>query len=592
MTCPSQQIVSGPPPRLLAFLEEKGTNISALYYSVQVNQTSMVTKFKRYWQITDVLIKYGFGSAVQKLFPGTYRFRRCKECPIESVTSIYQQMRMAIEELGPTFMKFGQILSTRQDLLPHQLIEELKILQDQTVPLPFSEIKKVISAECPDHENIFTTIEEIPLASASIAQVHRGTLKDGTQVVLKVQRPGIREIIETDILILESFAARLENYYPQYRVYNPPGIVKDFTNQVRLELDFIHDGKNADRLRFNMQDLEKIRVPRIFWEYSTRHLLVMEYAQGVRIDHVDAIRGFGVDPHEVADRGFSAYMQQIFEDGFFHGDPHPGNLLVGRDGTITFLDFGIVGIIYPERRFYFIQILIAMIQRDPELMIKAFEHIGITIEESERGLLRDDLYRIMLDAEGATISEYSFEDMSRGLTDTLQKYRIRMPQNLILMLKVILMVLDVGVTLDPGFNFGEKAEPYVRKLARRETLIDQILYRASQSFLEAVDGVIEMPRVINKTLRQLSTGTIKIDILDSDILRLQQSLDRTSDKILIGLIVAGVVVGSSLVITVAEVRIPDFVFYLAALAYVVAIVIGLYTIYHVMFGLKKKKGEF
>jgi len=233
-----------------------------------------------------------------------------------------------------------------------------------------------------------------------------------------------------------------------------------------------------------------------------------------------------------------------------------------------------------------------MIQRDPELMIKAFEHIGITIEESERDLLRDDLYRIMLDAEGATISEYSFEDMSRGLTDTLQKYRIRMPQNLILMLKVILMVLDVGVTLDPGFNFGEKAEPYVRKLARRETLIDQILYRASQSFLEAVDGVIEMPRVINKTLRQLSTGTIKIDILDSDILRLQQSLDRTSDKILIGLIVAGVVVGSSLVITVAEVRIPDFVFYLAALAYVVAIVIGLYTIYHVMFGLKKKKEEF
>ena len=551
----------------------------------------MVTKFRRYWQITDVLITYGFGSAVQRLFPGTYRFRRCRECPIESVTSVYQQMRMAIEELGPTFIKFGQILSTRQDLLPHELITELKILQDRTAPLPFSSVMDVIRSECPDYEHVFSSIDEIPLASASIAQVHRGVLNDGTEVVLKVQRPGIGGIIETDILILESFAARIEEYYPQYRIYNPRGIVKDFANQVRQELDFIHDGKNADRLRLNMQGLLKIRVPGIFWEYSTRHMLVMEYAEGVRIDDVDAIRGFGVDTAEVADRGFSAYMQQIFEDGFFHGDPHPGNLLVSRDGTITFLDFGIVGIIYPERRFSFIQILIAMMQRDPELMIKGLEHLGITIGESDRDLLRDDLYRIMLDAEGATIGEYSFEDMSRGLTDTLRKYRIRMPQNLMLMLKVIIMVLDVGVTLDPGFNFGEKAEPYVRKLARRETLIDQILHRASHSFLEAVDGLLEMPRVINRTLRQLSTGTIKIDIMDDDILRIQQSLDRTSDKILIGLIVAGVVVGSSLVITVADIQIPALVFYLAAMAYVAAILIGLYTVYHVLWGVKKERDE-
>ncbi|MCE5297912.1 MAG: AarF/ABC1/UbiB kinase family protein [Methanoregulaceae archaeon] len=552
----------------------------------------MVTKFRRYWQIADILIKYQFGSIVQKLFPGTYRFRRCKECDIESVTSVYQRMRMAIEELGPTFVKFGQILSTRGDLLPPELIEELKILQDHNAPLPFSEIKAVIERECPDHEKCFIEIEETPLASASIAQVHRAKLQDGTQVVLKVQRPGIKDVIETDILILESFAARVEYYYPQYAVYNPKGIVRDFAAQIRQELDFIHDGKNADRLRVNMQDLKKIRVPKIFWEQSTRYLLVMEYIEGVRIDHVNEIRALGIDPKEVADRGFYAYLQQIFEDGFFHGDPHPGNLLVSKDGTINFLDFGIVGIIYPERRFYFTHLLVAMMQRDPELMIKALEHLGISIDENRRELLRDDLYRAMLDSEGGSIGQYSFEEMSHGLTDTLRKYHIQMPQNLMLMLKVIIMVLDVGVTLDPKFNFGEKAEPYVRKLARRENFIDQYLYRASHSFLETVDAVLDTPRMVNKTLRQLSTGTIKIDIVDSDILRLQQSLDRTSDKILIGLIVAGVVVGSSLVITVADVRIPDFVFYLAALAYVVAIVIGLYTVYHVMFGLKKKKEEF
>jgi ubiquinone biosynthesis protein len=548
----------------------------------------MVTKYRRYWQIGDILIKYEFGSIVQRLFPGTFRFRRCKECEVESVASVYERMRLAIEELGPTFVKFGQIMSTRPDILPPDLITELKKLQDQVAPLPFSEIRKVIEAECPGHDAYFLSIEEVPVASASIAQVHRAVLKDGTQVALKIQRPGIRDVIETDILILESFAERVERYYPQYRVYNPRGIIADFAVQIRKELDFLRDGRNADRLRFNMQDLEKIRVPEISWEYSTGRLLVMEFIEGVRIDHVEEIKAFGVDPKEIADRGFYAYLQQIFEDGFFHGDPHPGNLLVSQDGTINFLDFGIVGVIYPERRFYFIHLLSAMIYREPELMIKALEHLGITIAENERDNFREDIYLAMLDSEGASIGQYSFTTMSERLTETLRHYQIVMPQNLMLMLKVIVMVLDVGVTLDPSFNFGEKVEPYVRKLGRRENVLDQVLYRASHSLLETIDGMFEMPRTVNKTLRSLSTGTIKIDIVDSDILKLQQSLDKTSDKLLIGLIVAGVVVGSSLVLNVSDIKLPPFVFYLAALAYVVAIIIGLYTIWHVMAVARKR----
>jgi len=552
----------------------------------------MVTRFRRYWQIADILFKYQFGSFVQKLFPGTYRFRRCRECDIESVTSVYQRMRMAIEELGPTYVKLGQILSTRQDLLPPEMIGELKVLQDHSAPLPFSEIREVIERECPNHKDCFLEIEETPLASASIAQVHRAKLKDGTPVVLKVQRPGIKDIIETDILILESFAPRVEYYYPQYAVYNLKGIVADFASQIRKELDFIHDGRNADRLRFNMRDQIKIKVPQIFWEQSTRHLLVMEYIEGVRIDHVDEIRALGINPKEIADRGFYAYLKQIFEDGFFHGDPHPGNLLVSKDGTINFLDFGIVGIIYPERRFYFIHLFVAMIQLDPELMMKAFEHLGVSIDERRRDELKEDLYRAMLDAEGASIGQYSFDQMTQGLTDTLRRHHIMMPQNLMLMLKVIIMALDLGITLDPKFNFWEKAEPYIGKISKRENFIDQYLYRAGHSFIETVDGMLEMPRVLNKTLRQFSTGTVKIDLVDTDILLLQQSLDRTADTLLVGLIIAGVVVGSSLVLSVANVSIPSFVFYLAALAYVVAIIIGLYAVYHILFGLKKRRGKY
>jgi ubiquinone biosynthesis protein len=540
----------------------------------------MVTKYRRYWQIADVLFRYEFGSVVQRLFPGTYRFRRCRECPVETVSSVYQRMRLAIEELGPTFVKFGQILSTRPDMLPPELITELKKLQDQVAPLPYSEIEKVINGCCPGFEQNFSSIEKTPIASASIAQVHKATLTDGTPVALKVQRPGIKEVIETDILILQSFAERVDRYYPQYRVYNPRGLVADFADQIRKELDFVRDGRNAERLRFNMKDLEKVKVPKIYWEYSSRTLLVMEFIEGVRVDHVDEIRSFGVDPRDIADLGFTAYMQQIFEDGFFHGDPHPGNLLVSKDGTLNFLDFGIVGVIYPQRRNAFVELLYAMMDQDPDLMIDALEHLGITIAEKDRDQLREEIYIAMLDSEGGNIGEYSFKGMSTGLTDTLRKYQIAMPQNLMLMLKVLVMMLDDGVTLDPEFNFMQKAEPYFRGLSRRDLLLNQIFTRAGHSVFEAVDGLLETPHNLNRMLRQLSSGSIGIDLEGTDLLLLQQSLDQTSDKILIGLIVAGIVVGSSLVLTVANVSIPPFVFYLAIIAYVGAILIGLYAMWH------------
>ncbi len=327
----------------------------------------MVTRFRRYWQMADILFKYQFGVIVQKLFPGVHRYRGFRNVPIEEVTSEYARMRMAIEELGPTYIKFGQIMSTRQEVLPPGLIVELKKLQDRTNPLPYEVIKQVIQKNCPHMDACFIKIDEIPLASASLSQVHRGTLKDGTEIVLKVQRPGIADIIETDIQILRSFATRAEKAFPEWRVYNPRGLVNDFAVQIRKELDFILDGKNAERLRKNLRGVEGVGVPKIYWEHSSRQLLVMEYVPGVRVDDVSRIREFGLNPKKIAINGFNAYMKQIFEDGFFHGDPHPGNLVVTREGTLFFLDFGIVGIIRPERRLWFIALINALITQDPSL---------------------------------------------------------------------------------------------------------------------------------------------------------------------------------------------------------------------------------
>jgi ubiquinone biosynthesis protein len=543
----------------------------------------MVTKFRRYGQIADVLVRNGFGVFVQKLFPGIYRFRRCKSCPIETVSSTYERVRLTLEELGPTFVKFGQIASTRQELLPPALIEELKKLQDHTNPLAFAEIRPVIEAECPDHLEWFSRIEETPIASASIAQVHRAWLKDGTPVALKVQRPGIEAIIEMDLLILESLATRLEHSIPDSRVYNPTGMVKDFATQIRKELDFIRDGKNADRLRTNMSGIGGIKIPAIYWGCSSRRMLVMEFIEGVRVDHVEEIRAMGVDPVLIADRGFNAYLTQIFEDGFFHGDPHPGNLLVTKEGDLVFLDFGIVGVIRTERRFNFIRLLKAMVDHDSLLMIKALEGLGVTIQEQDRDHLRDEIYISMIESEGGQIGQLQFQGMAAGLTEILRRYRMQVPENLMLMLKVIIMVLDVGVKLDPGFDFNERARPFVTHLGSGGSILNQLRYKAGHSLVEAADGLFDLPRNINKVLRTVSSGQIKLNMNDSDLHLIKVTLDRTSDKILLGLVTAGIVVGSSLVLLASDVTLPNLVFYLAVIGYIVAIIVGFYAIYDAIF---------
>jgi len=316
----------------------------------------MVSRLRRYAQIIDVLGQYGFRIGLERMFPGRARFRlpARKKTDKASESTVYERIRLALEDLGPTFVKFGQILSTRTELLPPELIDELKKLQDRVKPIPFSEVRTILEENCPDIDLWFCTIEETPVASASIAQVHRAFLTDGTPVAIKVQRPGIGEIIDTDISILRSMAERLEVVIPESRLYNPTGLVDDFAHQIVKELDFTRDARNADRMARNFRSVPGIRFPKIYWEFTSPRVMVMEFVEGVRIDEPEAILQLGLDPHDIGVRGFHAYLKMIFEDGFFHGDPHPGNLLVTKEGEIIFLDFGIVGILRPEKRQHFI----------------------------------------------------------------------------------------------------------------------------------------------------------------------------------------------------------------------------------------------
>ncbi|WP_254059176.1 AarF/ABC1/UbiB kinase family protein, partial [Methanogenium sp. MK-MG] len=267
----------------------------------------MVTRLRRYGQIADVLIKYGFGIALEQVYPGSARrrfFRR--KAPVSNLSD-YERIRLALEELGPTFIKFGQIVSTRREMFPPGLIAELRKLTDKVPSLPFEDVRPTILESCGPVDEAFEYLEETPIAAASLSQVHRGMLKDGTLVAVKVQRPNIEGVIEVDLSILQSFAERIESRYPRMKIYNPTGIVQEFAIQIRRELDFANDGKNADHLRPIVAEVPHVRVPDIYWQYSGKRVLVMEYIAGVRVDDVESIRLIGANPRDVANRGTKCY---------------------------------------------------------------------------------------------------------------------------------------------------------------------------------------------------------------------------------------------------------------------------------------------
>lgn len=540
----------------------------------------MLAGMKRYAQIADILVKHGFGIVVDELFPGLPGHGLGignSEDPAS--LSVYVRIRLAIEELGPTFIKFGQILSTRRELFPPELIRELSRLQDQVPALPFPEMEAVLDETLPGWREAFLHIAPYPVAAASLSQVHRGVLTDGTRVAVKIQRPGIDEVIETDLLILSSLAERIEVALPDYRVFNPSGLVREFSGQIRKELDFTRDGKNAERIRRNMAEIEGIRVPRIHWNVSSRRVLTMDYIEGVRIDDVDSIMGMGHNPMVIAERGFAAYIKQIVIDGFFHGDPHPGNLFVMENGDLAFLDFGICMVLRPQRRETFIRLLAGIAGTDVEACISAFADLGVRVLDEDIELFRDDLYILLLDYSDYEVQQYDFSKMAIELSEILRKYQLQVPGELMRLLKVIGMVGEIARALDPSFCFTERIRPYLDELVKEQYFSYDALKREISTGVGSIRTLLRIPDQVSSALKKVSEGKVRLDVVAHDVRKLQETLDRSTDRIMVGLITSSVVIGSSLLMLASGSPIP-YGQYIALLGYGAAVVVGIYAITH------------
>jgi len=537
----------------------------------------MSVPIRRYEQIAAILVKYGFEVAVADLIPNTIQWRLHKQKSDTVSLSVNRRLRLALQELGPTWVKFGQIMSTRKELLSPELIDELKQLTDKVEPVPFEKVKPTIEEYCGPISETFTYLNERPFAAASLSQAHHGKLKDGTVVVLKVQRPGIRQMIETDLHILKSIADRAERTNSDLQIFNFPAMVVDFARQIMSELDFVRDGRNADLFAQHMKGMKGVLVPKIYWQYSGHRLLVMEYMKGLRIDMVDQIKKMGVDPKSIALIGFNAYMNQIFKDGFFHGDPHPGNLLVTPKGELVFLDFGLIGVLRPEKRDLLLKMLLSMVDTDVDGLVDAFTAIGVRVREQWVDAFKDDIYLALIQSE-REITVQPEGNAIEGVVEALRKYKLRVPMVTMLMIKVLMMISDDAYRLYPEFDFNNEVKPLLGDIVRERVLSPTSLGKAGFDIMDAFNDVKDLPFNANTALKQIGKGSFTFKIAHDDLARLDNTIDRASYKILLGLVIASIVIGMSLIVLATQSVLTIQSLQIGIVVYAVAVVLSIVSV--------------
>ena len=532
-------------------------------------------EFKRYGEIVDVLYYYGFGSLlVENFSPGYEKLGIQKEAhPDVYDLPPYVRFRMAIEDLGATFVKFGQILSTRREIFPIELCHELEKLQDKVPPLPFEAVKDTIESVCGPIETAFATFDSEPFAAASISQVYRAVLHDGSIVAIKVQRPGIREQVAADLPLLRTLAELVEIAIPGVKPYNLKGTVDEFVNQIYQELNFVHEGTNADRLNTHFSSNKKVRAPMIYWEYSGTEVLTMEYVEGFRIDDMHAMETYGINPTSLAVAGFQAYLQMIFIDGFFHSDPHPGNVMFTPDGTLIFIDFGMVGLLRQERRIHFIKLLLAILEMDVEEVCNAFRTFGMTIPTTEKFL---DELNYILEVNAATDNRpMNFGSLMDSLLGLMQNYEIQVPASLMQVLKVIWMVYDVAILLDPQFNFAKEIQPHLTVMMEKEILTLQNVKSAPHLLFNIATTIAELPRSITSAMQNISSGKFTFTIKSPELQALSSAISESTDRMVMGILIGALVIGSSLALN-SPVLVTNQTFsWFAGAIYVIAVTFGI-----------------
>jgi ubiquinone biosynthesis protein len=499
-------------------------------------------------EIGHVLLRHGFGHVAQRLrLPGVRWWRRRQPSPEAISFSLPERLRMIFEELGPTFIKFGQILSIRRDVLPEEYVSEFEKLQDAVPPFSYAEVARLIAEEFGrDVKDVFEEFASEPLASASIAQAHLARTKTGQEVIVKVQRPQIRQMILQDLAIMEHLARLSARRIPESRRYDPVGLVEEFRKTILLELDFRREGRNADRLRQHLRDMPGIVIPQVFWEYSAPRVLTIEYmvGQGLR----EALGRSAEDRHRIAANLYEAFLKQIFEDGFFHADPHPGNLLFLPDGRVGLLDFGIVGRVSRDRLAGLVTILLAIMEQDVEALLDECIGLGLMPADLDRQTIQYEIDELLAEHLDLPLRDISLGHILETLFEMGRKHRLKVLSNLVLLGKTMMTLEAVIRALDPAFALVEEARWEVARLMRLRLSAEALLKTGWRTTRQVVHLARRLPQRLERILQYVEEGRVRVELMPGTEAHVLRQWERMWHRAIRGAMVCALIIGGSLLI--------------------------------------------
>jgi ubiquinone biosynthesis protein len=513
-----------------------------------------VAHMHRYGEIVAVLVKYGFVDVVDALHLRPYLAagRRVlaalgHDAHPEQTRAV--RLRLTCETLGPAFVKFGQTLSTRADLLPSEVTTELARLQDAVAPLPQGVAEKTIedALGCP-LEDVFLEFEGKPLAAASIAQVHRARLHSGEVVAVKVRRPGIEEIIEADLAILADLASLLESRYPDAALYSLSALVAEFARTIRREQDLVREGRLIDRVASQFAGDPTVRFPRICWPLTRSNVLTMEFLEGTKVSAVGTEDAPGLDSHLVARRGADAVLRQIFVNGLFHADPHPGNVLVLAGNVIAFVDFGIVGRIDRQMRDCLADAVVAIHEHDAARLAEIVVSVATPLQAVNMAELSRDLQELLDIYADLSLGELSLRALFASITETMARHRLKLPADLLLLIKAVTTVEAVGRQLDPAFQLVAYATPVVESLLEHKHSPTAVARRAAYAGREVVHALRLLPTHLVEIVRRIRTEGMQVQFVHQNLDFFVREMDRSSNRLSFAVLIGAIVIGSSIIV--------------------------------------------
>jgi ubiquinone biosynthesis protein len=540
-----------------------------------------LVKLRRFKEIVMTLIKYGFDDLVQRLdLPGMELIKKIHEKDEE--LSTYERIRRVLEDLGPTFVKFGQIMSLRPDMLPKAMIKELSKLQDEVPPVSPTEIREVAetSLERPLHE-VFSIFDAEPIAAASLAQVHRGVLhRDGLIVSVKVQRPEIRQKVEADLDILEAIAHRMHDRSEELKIYDLPSLVRVTRRNLLRELDFTREARNMRIARTNQGDAQDIYIPQVHEDYCTEKLLVMEYLEGTRLRDLDpeALE----DRKSLAKKGLGAAIKQILEDGFFHADPHPGNLLITEQRGLCLLDWGMVGRLTRKDRDELIEFIRAVVDEDTDALVEALLTLADEKHEIDVRSLERELSDIFDSYFTIPLRDLNLGHLLLDITALLREYRLRLPSDLVIMIKALITAEGSARLIYPELNVVAEAEGHIKRLAL-ERYKPQAIWQTFRASLRHFIGFQrQFPRRFAKIMDKVERGELGFRFEHENLDGLRQTLDHVFNRLTFGIIIGAMIIGSTMVITTGVGPLLFGFPALGVIGYLISALLGLLLVFNII----------